>query len=197
MRAGLDMKAGLGMKAGQGMKAGTRGGPDPQGGPDAQGGPAAPATPAGPAAPGAPFAPSREPVLDSPAPWVAEHIRRFEETGGVPRPGVDDLLLTTRGRTSGVLRRTALAYVRDGGAYVLTASNGGSDRHPAWYLNLLADPRAVLQVGRSTFPATARPATAAEAARLWPRVVASMPSYAAYRTATTREIPLLLLTPSS
>ncbi|MEV6777633.1 nitroreductase/quinone reductase family protein [Streptomyces syringium] len=135
-------------------------------------------------------------IHDNPAPWVADHIRRFEETGGRPRPGVADLLLTTRGRRSGLLRRTALAYVRDGDAYVLTASNAGADRHPAWYLNLLATPEVTLQVGTATFPATARPATAAESARLWPAVVAAMPSYAAYRTATTREIPLVLVTPA-
>ncbi|MEU9378336.1 nitroreductase/quinone reductase family protein [Streptomyces sp. NPDC048255] len=141
-----------------------------------------------------------DPVRDNPTPWVADHIRRFEETGGHPRPGTDDLLLTTRGRKSGQLRRTALVYVRDGegdrAPYVLTASNGGGDRHPAWYLNLLADPEVVLQVGSDTFTATARPATAAESARLWPAVVAAMPSYAAYRTATTREIPLVLVSPA-
>ncbi|MET9438084.1 nitroreductase/quinone reductase family protein [Streptomyces sp. NPDC006551] len=135
-------------------------------------------------------------IHDNPTPWVADHIRRFEETGGRPRPGVADLLLTTRGRRSGLLRRTALAYVRDGDAYVLTASNAGADRHPVWYLNLLTTPEVTLQVGAATFPATARPATAAEAARLWPAVVAAMPSYAAYRTATTREIPLVLATPA-
>ncbi|GLW03991.1 hypothetical protein Slala05_76210 [Streptomyces lavendulae subsp. lavendulae] len=67
-----------------------------------------------------------------------------------------DLLLTTRGRRSGLLRRTALAYVRDEDAYVLTASNAGADRHPAWYLNLLATPEVTLQVGAATFPATGR-----------------------------------------
>ncbi|GGR33330.1 nitroreductase family deazaflavin-dependent oxidoreductase [Streptomyces netropsis] len=134
-------------------------------------------------------------IHDNPTPWVADHIRRFEETGGRPRPGVADLLLTTRGRKSGLLRRTALAYVRDGDAYVLTASNAGAARHPAWYLNLLATPEVTLQVGAATFTATARPATAVESARLWPTVVAVMPSYAAYRTATTREIPLVLVTP--
>ncbi|MDT9688347.1 nitroreductase/quinone reductase family protein [Streptomyces sp. P9(2023)] len=137
-----------------------------------------------------------EQTHDNPTPWIADHIRRFEETGGNPRPGVNDLLLTTRGRRSGLLRRTALAYVRDGDAYVLTASNAGSDRHPAWYLNLLAAPEVTLQVGTATFAATARPATAAEAARLWPVIVAAMPSYAEYRTATAREIPLVLVTPS-
>lgn len=135
-------------------------------------------------------------IHDNPTPWVADHIRRFEETGGRPRPGVADLLLTTRGRRSGLLRRTALAYVRDEDAYVLTASNAGADRHPAWYLNLLATPEVTLRVGAATFPAIARPATAAESARLWPAVVAAMPSYATYRTATTREIPLVLVTPA-
>lgn len=114
-------------------------------------------------------------VTDSPHPWVAAHIRRFEQTAGQPRPGVSDLLLTTRGRRSGVLRRTALAYVRDGADYVLTASNAGADRHPAWYLNLAADPVVTLQVGAETFRATARRATPAEAERLWPVVVAAMP----------------------
>lgn len=133
---------------------------------------------------------------DSPNPWVAEHIRRFEETGGVPRPGVRDLLLTTRGRRSGVLRRTALAYVRDGEAYVLTASNAGAERHPAWYLNLTADPAVTLQVGTGSFPAIARRATPAEAERLWPVVVAAMPSYGAYRASAGREIPLVLVTPA-
>ncbi|MFE4262536.1 nitroreductase/quinone reductase family protein [Streptomyces sp. NPDC056883] len=154
--------------------------------------PAAPATPAprGPA------------PTDSPNPWVADHIRRFEETGGVPRPGIRDLLLTTRGRRSGVPRRTALAYVPDGeaadAAYVLTASNAGAGHHPAWYLNLCADPAVTLQVGTETFPALARPASPAETERLWPLVVAAMPSYAAYRDTAARtagrDIPLVLVT---
>ncbi|MBW5480972.1 nitroreductase family deazaflavin-dependent oxidoreductase [Streptomyces bambusae] len=135
-------------------------------------------------------------MTDSPDPLVADHIRRFLETGGQPRPGISDLLLTTRGRRSGRLRRTALAYVRDAEAYVLTASAAGADRHPAWYLNLLADPAVTLQVGTGTFAAVARVATPAEAERLWPRVVAAMPSYAAYREATERRIPLVLVTPA-
>ncbi|MCX5406540.1 nitroreductase family deazaflavin-dependent oxidoreductase [Streptomyces sp. NBC_00335] len=150
----------------------------------------APTTPAATPHPAAP--------TDSPNPWVADHIRHFEETGGVPRPGIRDLLLTTRGRRSGVLRRTALAYVADGDSYVLTASNAGAGQHPAWYLNLSADPAVTLQVATESFPALARPATPAEAERLWPVVVAAMPSYAAYRGAAARtsgrEIPLVLVT---
>ena len=132
-------------------------------------------------------------IHDSPNPWVAEHIRRFQETGGRPRPGVNDLLLTTRGRKTGELRRTALVYGLDGDRYVLVASNRGADRHPAWYLNLLADPFATVQVGTETFTVRAQPATAAERPRLWRLMVAVMPEYAAYQEQTTREIPVVRL----
>jgi deazaflavin-dependent oxidoreductase (nitroreductase family) len=132
-------------------------------------------------------------VHDSPTPWVAEHIRRFEKTGGRPRPGVNDLLLTTRGRKTGELRRTALVYGRDGDRYVLVASNRGADRHPAWYLNLLADPHVTVQVGTETFTARARPATAAARPPLWRLMVSAMPEYARYQEQTTREIPVVLL----
>jgi deazaflavin-dependent oxidoreductase (nitroreductase family) len=132
-------------------------------------------------------------VVDSPNAFVAEHIRRFEATGGRPRPGIDDLLLTTRGRRSGTLRRTALVYARDGDRYVLAASNNGSDRHPAWYLNLVADPRVTVQVGTRTFAATARTATPEERTRLWALMVATMPSYGGYQEATSREIPVVVI----
>ncbi|GII29924.1 nitroreductase family deazaflavin-dependent oxidoreductase [Planotetraspora mira] len=132
-------------------------------------------------------------VHDNPNPWVAEHIRRFEETGGRPRPGVNDLLLTTRGRKTGELRRTALVYGRDGDRYVLAASNRGANHHPAWYLNLLADPYVTVQVGTETFTARARPAAEAERPHLWRLIVSAMPQYAAYQERTTREIPVVLL----
>ncbi len=132
-------------------------------------------------------------IHDSPNPWIAEHIRRFQETGGRPRPGVNDLLLTTRGRRTGELRRTALVYGRDGERYVLVASNRGADRHPAWYLNLLADPVVTVQVGTESFTMRARPATVAERPRLWRLMVSDRPEYAAYEEQTTREIPVVVL----
>ena len=115
-----------------------------------------------------------EQVVDSPSGWVNQHIRRYVATGGQDghewRPGVPTLLLTTRGRKSGVLRRTALIYGRDADAYLVVASQGGSPRHPAWYLNLEAEPRVHVQVGPEEFDALARPATPEERARLWPEV---------------------------
>ncbi|GAA1359753.1 nitroreductase/quinone reductase family protein [Catellatospora chokoriensis] len=140
---------------------------------------------------------SAEEVTDSPVPWVAGHIRRFVETGGQARPGMNDLLLTTRGRRTGTLRRTALVYARDGERYVVAASNAGADRHPAWYLNLAADPAVTVQVGSQTFAATARTATAAERPRLWRLMVETMPSYQRYQETTERQIPVVIVEPTA
>lgn len=134
-----------------------------------------------------------EEIFDSPNEWVAQHIRRYVETNGQARPGLTDLLLTTRGRKTGKLRRTALVYARDGDHYILAASNAGADRHPAWYLNLVADPGVTVQIGARTCAATARTATAEEKPRLWQLMVATMPSYQGYQEATSRDIPIVII----
>ncbi|MFI7075731.1 nitroreductase family deazaflavin-dependent oxidoreductase [Micromonospora sp. NPDC049903] len=140
---------------------------------------------------------SGEKVMDSPTDWVAEHIDRYVETDGAKghewQPGVFTLLLTTRGRRSGALRRTALIYGRHGDAYVVVASQGGAPQHPAWYLNLLADPEAQVQVAAERFTARARTATPEEKARLWPDMVAIWPAYDDYQTKTDRDIPVVVL----
>ena len=73
------------------------------------------------------------------------------------------------------------------------ASNWGSDAPPAWYLNLIAQPSARVQLKGEVFPVTASVATAEERARLWPLVVARNPQYARYQAGTSREIPIVLL----
>lgn len=103
------------------------------------------------------------------------------------------LLLTTRGRRSGRERTAPLLYVADGERFAVVASNAGDARPPAWWLNLQASPAARLQVGSETHDVRARRASAEEAERLWPRLEASYPSYAAYRARTRREIPVVLL----
>src|SRR5437870_5143496 len=57
------------------------------------------------------------------------------------------LLLTTRGRRSGRWRTTPLLYLESGSDLVVMAANAGNRRHPAWWLNLLAEPRATVQIG--------------------------------------------------
>ncbi|MBX7268728.1 nitroreductase family deazaflavin-dependent oxidoreductase [Micromonospora sp. Llam7] len=138
-----------------------------------------------------------EQVLDSPTGWVAEHINRYVDTDGADghewRPGVYTLLLTTRGRRSGALRRTALIYGRAGDAYTVVASQGGDPRHPAWYLNMLAEPQVQVQVGAERFTARSRTASAPERAQLWPAMAAIWPAYDDYQARTDREIPVVLL----
>ncbi|MEU6073365.1 nitroreductase family deazaflavin-dependent oxidoreductase [Micromonospora sp. NPDC047074] len=140
---------------------------------------------------------SSEQVLDSPQSWVAEHIRRYVETDGAEghewRPGVFTLLLTTRGRRSGTLRRTALIYGRDGESYLVVASQGGDPKHPAWYLNLLDEPVVEVQVGAERFSARARTATAAEKPAMWTRMATVWPAYDDYQARTDRDIPVVVL----
>ncbi|SCG63647.1 nitroreductase family deazaflavin-dependent oxidoreductase [Micromonospora coxensis] len=139
-----------------------------------------------------------EEVLDSPTGWVAEHIRHYVETEGRQghrRWGVTTLLLTTRGRKSGKLRRTALIYGLDGGRYIVVGSNGGSPHHPSWYLNLLANPEVRVQVGAERFIATARSATGDERARLWQLMTSLWPDYGRYQSRSTRQIPVVILQP--
>lgn len=74
-------------------------------------------------------------ITDSPVEWVADHVRRYVTSGGKSGhrwSGLDTLLITTRGRKTGVLRRTALIYGRDGERYIVVASNGGKPKNPAW-----------------------------------------------------------------
>lgn len=79
-------------------------------------------------------------------------------------------LMTTTGRRSGQRRTTPLVSFPHAGGLVVIASNGGSDRYPAWYENLKADPQVTVQVGHEMRPMTARTATPEERAEIWPRV---------------------------
>ncbi|WP_412544050.1 nitroreductase/quinone reductase family protein [Longispora sp. K20-0274] len=135
-------------------------------------------------------------ILDSPEDWVADHIRRYVASDGRDGGhlhGNDILLLTTRGRRTGRLRRTALIYGRDGDDLVLVASNGGARKHPAWYLNLAADPAVRLQVGAERFAGAARTASGAERERLWRAMAERFPRYDTYQEVAGREIPLVVV----
>jgi deazaflavin-dependent oxidoreductase (nitroreductase family) len=137
----------------------------------------------------------RDAVHDSPTRWVNEHIRRYLEDpeSGRRWNGVDTLLLTTRGRRSGQLRRTALIFGIDGDRYLVVASQGGSPEHPQWYRNLAADPQVEVQVGAERFQATARTASASEKPRLWKAMAAIWPAYDGYQAKTDRDIPVVIL----
>jgi deazaflavin-dependent oxidoreductase (nitroreductase family) len=137
-------------------------------------------------------------IVDNPDGWVAEHIREYVATDG--RQGhrlsgwkASTLLLVTRGRRSGKLRRTALAYGEHDGHYVIVASNGGATRHPAWYSNLVEDPAVQVQVRDDRFAARARDATADERPALWRLMTSLSPTLEDYQRKSGREIPVVIL----
>ena len=145
---------------------------------------------------------SRSEVIDSPTGFVAEHIKTYVESNGSEGHiwrGVPTLLLTTLGRRSGVGRRTALIYGRDGDDYVIVASKGGSATHPLWYENLVTVPEVTLQVGAEIFTCIATTygedaENLAHRQKIWDVMVAIWPDFANYQVKTDRRIPLVKLT---
>jgi deazaflavin-dependent oxidoreductase (nitroreductase family) len=103
------------------------------------------------------------------------------------------LLLQTVGRRSGQARTHTLLYVRDGERLIVCASNHGAPQHPAWYLNLQANPRVHVQVGRAHLEMLAETASGAERQRLWQMLHKAWPRYASYQAGISREIPVVIL----
>ncbi len=125
-----------------------------------------------------------------------EHVKRYEETDGKEGhdwEGTQTLILTTTGRKSGEPRPMALIYGQHGDDYLVVASKGGAPQHPAWYLNLNANPDVEVQVWGDKFNARARTATPEEKQELWPIMTKEWPSYDEYQKKTDREIPLVVL----
>ena len=105
------------------------------------------------------------------------------------------LVLTTRGRRSGKLRTVMVQFFPDGEDLVVVAANSGMPTHPGWYVNLMADPRAHVEVEGRQFDVRAEELSPAAATKFWPRVLATAPDYAKYRRRTKRSIPLVRLIP--
>ncbi|WP_106402782.1 nitroreductase/quinone reductase family protein [Actinocorallia populi] len=123
-------------------------------------------------------------------------IEEFRANGGRvggPFEGGDLLLLTTTGARSGREHTVPLGYVRDGADLLVVGSAGGSDRHPAWYRNLLAHPMVRVEIGAETYGAIAVPAEGARREALFTKAVEAAPGYADYQKQTSRTIPVVML----
>jgi len=142
---------------------------------------------------------SKEP-LDSAMDWVAEHTRKYVESGGEEGymwRGFPTVVLTTTGRKSGDLRRNALIYGKDGDDFILIASYGGRPTHPLWYLNLVADPSVTIQERADVISGVAETVPEGEERdRLWAQMVSIFPPYAEYQAKTERRIPVVRVTPA-
>ncbi|THA71543.1 nitroreductase family deazaflavin-dependent oxidoreductase [Streptomyces sp. A0958] len=134
----------------------------------------------------------------SPTQWVRDQVEQYESSGGTEGTtmrGMPVIVLTTVGAKSGKIRKTPLMRVEHDGLYAVVASQGGAPKHPVWYHNLVADPRAELQDGPVRRDMTAREVTGEEKALWWERAVEAFPDYADYQKKTDREIPVLVLEP--
>ena len=104
-----------------------------------------------------------------------------------------NLLLTTTGRKSGLPRDIAIYYFEIDGKTIIIGSNLGSEKHPAWYLNLKANPDVTVRMGTEVTAMIAREAEGDERQQLWNELIAIAPDYAEYEQATERRIPVVVL----
>ena len=120
----------------------------------------------------------------------------YRLTGGrfTPR-NRDVVLLTTRGRKSGRKHTVLLQSFPEGEDMLLVAANSGRSSHPDWLFNLKADSTAQVEIGNRTLLVRAEQVPGDEAEALWPRILRHAPTYARYRRATDRPIPLVRLVP--
>lgn len=121
------------------------------------------------------------------------HLADFTASGGPA--ATPCLILEATGRVSGQAQLVPLIYGRDGKGYVIVASKGGAPVHPAWYLNINANPAVKFQVAAQKFAGTARVAAGAERARLFAMMAVIYPPYIDYQKKTEREIPVVVLEP--
>ena len=124
------------------------------------------------------------------------HIMLYRSSNGVIGGRIANspvLLLTTTGRRSGKQRTVPLLYLMDGPNVVLVASNGGTVRHPIWWLNLQTTSEAWIQIKGIRRRVNSEQASAAEKQRLWPRLTAMYPGYKRYQENTDRDIPVVIL----
>ncbi|MHA7730887.1 nitroreductase/quinone reductase family protein [Mycobacterium sp. ML3] len=117
--------------------------------------------------------------------------------GKAQNPKYPTMLLTVTGRRTGRQHTVPLIYIKEGENFVIAAAYAGSDTDPAWWLNLQRNPRAVAQVHDERFVVEAKPVAADRRPELWHRLVEMYPYFTDYQQRTSRQIPVVVLTPAS
>ncbi len=103
------------------------------------------------------------------------------------------LLLTTTGAKSGQKRTNPLVHTTDGDRVVIIASFGGAPKHPAWFLNIQANPEVMIELPGETFTANAIIPEGEERQRIYEQHAAEMPRFAEYQSMTSRQIPVVVV----
>lgn len=135
--------------------------------------------------------------------WVADQVELYERSGGTEgltlrNTGLPVIIVTTRGRKTGAIRKTPLMRVADGDNYILIASQGGAPKHPQWYYNLKADPFVEIRDKTEVYHMHVREVIdPVERERLWAIAVKAYPPYEEYQAKTRRLIPVFLAEPAA
>ena len=124
---------------------------------------------------------------------IIEEFRANAGHVGGSWEGRDLLLLTTTGRKSGKQYTTPIMVTRDGDRLLVYASQAGAPDHPDWYLNILADPHVVVEVGAERYDAIATPLEGDERDREYAAQAERYPQFAEYQEKTDRVIPVVAL----
>lgn len=135
-----------------------------------------------------------------PSPWAfaRDQVERYEASGGREGSmlsGMPIVILHTRGRRTGKVRKSPLMRVERDGAYAAVGSLGGAPKHPLWVHNVRAEPDVTLQDGPDVHDLRAREVAGAERDEWWRVAVAAYPPYADYQARTERVIPVFVLEP--
>jgi deazaflavin-dependent oxidoreductase (nitroreductase family) len=131
--------------------------------------------------------------------WNTQVIEEFRANAGNVGgqfAGAPLLLLHSSGAKSGKARVNPMMYLADGDNFAVFASKAGAPTNPDWYHNLVANPRATVEVGERTVNVVAHVAEGDTRERLWSRQKELYPGFADYEAKTTREIPVVVLEPT-
>jgi deazaflavin-dependent oxidoreductase (nitroreductase family) len=136
----------------------------------------------------------------SSAKWARDQVEEYERSGGqrantLLDTGLPVVIVTTKGRRSGKVRKFPVMRVEHDGSYAVVASKGGAPENPVWYYNLKAYPHVMVQDGPDAKDFDVRELSGAERDEWWERAVEAYPAYAEYQTKTTRRIPVFLASP--
>lgn len=138
--------------------------------------------------------------MSEPQDYNAEIIDEFRANGGKvggPFEGFPLLLLHSTGAKTGKERLNPLAYRTVGDVLAIFASAAGADKNPDWFYNLVANPKAKVEVGTDVVDVNARVASPQERNEIWERQKADAPAFADYEAKTSRQIPVVLLEPTA
>ncbi len=130
---------------------------------------------------------------------IAGHVKLYRSTKGRKGneiKGMPVLLITTVGRKSGEARTVPLVFVEHEGKRVIAASAAGAPSHPAWFLNMEANPAITVELGEDRYEAVARITEGDERALLWDKMVEVGKFFAGYQLKTSRLIPVIVLEPA-